>query len=315
MSGRPLLMSLLIALVAIGTCAALFKDALIPYVFQLAMPTDYFEPERTKPDAFVMVAPGTFAFRHGFNRSLVIVAEDALAVIDPFNSEHARRLKLALEKRFPGKPVGWLFYSHHHLDHIRGGGELKARRVVAHSDVTSYVTDFPYADDIAPVTQTFSGDATVEIGSRRLELLFLPRSHSETLYAFYLPDVKVVFLPDLLFKDAVPPFGFPDWYYPGYIRALDRLLTLDADVHVPTHFDIGTRSDLTSYRDFMVDFRASVLEALAAHDYDAADGARLRKVLRQVYPKLARTHGHRKGFDAMFIPHFGGQAGGSYLGY
>ena len=118
-----------------------------------------------------------------------------------------------------------------------------------------------------------------------------------------------------MFKDAVPPFGFPDWYYPGYIRALDRLLTLKAQHYVPTHFDIGQREDLVAYRDMMVDFREAVKNGLAADDYDAADGQRLRRVMKDVYPKLAKKHGHRKGFEAMFIPHFGGQAGGTYLGY
>ena len=49
------------------------------------------------------------------------------------------------------------------------------------------------------------------LGAERASLGFDPRSHSETLYAFYFPNEKLLFLPDLMFKDAVPPFGFPDW--------------------------------------------------------------------------------------------------------
>jgi len=65
----------------------------------------------------------------------------------------------------------------------------------------------------------------------------------------------------------------------------------------------------------MVDFRETVLEALSPYEYDAANGERLRTVLKKVYPKLAEKYGHRTGFDAMFVPHFGREAAGIYLGY
>ncbi len=98
-------------------------------------------------------------------------------------------------------------------------------------------------------------------------------------------------------------------------RGTEYLYKVDATYFVPTHFDVGTREDLQSYRNMMVDFREAVVQRLAKHDYDAADGGRLRTVLREVYPILAKKHGHRIGFDPMFIPHFGGQAGSTYLGF
>jgi glyoxylase-like metal-dependent hydrolase (beta-lactamase superfamily II) len=302
-------LALIMALVLLG------RSYLRPFIFQFAMPTDYFESERIKPDEFLEVAGNIYAFRHGFNRSLVIDAGEKLAVFDTFNGEHSSALKRVLDKKFPGKKVGWVFYSHHHLDHIRGAGELAPEVVIAHRDVTSYVQDFAYVRDVLPVTLPVEGDTDLVIGNTQVKMLYFPRSHSETLYAFHFPSEKVLFLPDLMFKDAVPPFGFPDWYYPGYIRALDHLLTINADHYVPTHFDTGTRDDLLSYRDMMVDFREEVLGAFSEYDYDAADGERLREVLKKVYPILAKKHGHRIGFDAMFIPHFGRQVGGIYLGF
>ena len=315
MTSRSRLILIGLIVVAIGALAATNSRYLLPLVFQMAMPTDYFEPERNKPDEFVTITTDVYAFRHGFNRSLIVDTGDRFAVFDTFNQSHAERLMAILKRDFPGKPVGWVFYSHHHLDHIRGAAALSPEQVIAHEDVMSYVNDFDYASDILPVTATISGDTEMVLGSKTVRLLYLPRSHSETLVAFHLPQEKVLFLPDLMFKNAVPPFGFPDWYYPGYIRALDRLLTLDGEYYVPTHFGIGSREDLQSYRDFMVDFREAVVDGLAKHDHDAAHGGRLRRVLREVYPVLAAKHGHRTGFDVMFIPHFGGQAGGTYLGY
>lgn len=288
---------------------------IIAGAFQLAVPAGYFESQRQLDDEFVQVADGVYAFRHGFNRSLIVDNGHNLAVFDTFSTGHSNALKAILKQRFPNKAVGWVFYSHHHLDHIRGAAPLAPEVIVGHHELMSYADDFERITDIVPVNLPLEGDAEFRIGNKRIQLLYLPRSHSETLYAFHLPQEKVLFLPDLMFKDAVPPFGFPDWYYPGYIRGLDRLLTLEAEHYVPTHFDIGTRADFESYRNFMVDFQQTVTTALSAYDYDAADGDRLRSVLRDVYPELRARHGDRLGFDGMFVPHFGRQAAGTYLGF
>ncbi len=310
-----------VVLIVIVTVFAIISFGLVgskylrPYVFQLAMPTDYFESQSEKPDEFLEITPSVYSFRHKFNRSLIVDTGEKLAIFDTYNVEHAKALKLVLASNLPGKSIGWVFYSHHHLDHIRGASKLAPESVIAHEDVMSYVKDFPHIKDISPVTLTTDGDTDMNIGITKVEMLYLPRSHSETLYAFYLPSTKVLYLPDLMFKDAIPPFGFPDWYYPGYIRALDRLLKVDAEFYIPSHFDAGTRDDLLSYRNMMVDFRETVLEALSPYEYDAANGERLRTVLKKVYPKLAEKYGHRTGFDAMFISHFGREAAGAYLGY
>lgn len=44
----------------------------------------------------------------------------------------------------------------------------------------------------------------------------------------------VVYAPDMMFVKALPPFDFPDFYYPGYIRALDRLILLNAAHYAPS---------------------------------------------------------------------------------
>ena len=107
-----------------------------------------------------------------------------------------------------------------------------------------------------------------------------------------------------MFVKAMPPFGFPDWYYPGYIRALDRLIALNAAHYVPSHFDSGSRKDLIEFRNMMVDFRDAVSVGLSKFNYEAASGKNLRAVMDGVYPVLQERYGDWHGFDAMFVPHF-----------
>ena len=156
---------------------------------------------------------------------------------------------------------------------------------------------------------------TLNLGGVEVEFLYMPHSHSQTLYGFHVPEARVVYAPDMMFVRAVPPFDFPDFYYPGYVRALDRLIALEADHYIPSHLDPGTRQDLIDFRNMTATFHETVRAELAKHDYHAADGAALRRSVKAAYDKLEPEYGDWHGFNEMFIPKFGRHWGGTYLGY
>ena len=280
-----------------------------------AIPTDYFEPYAKLPPKLEKISGEVYAFSMGFNRGQVLNAPEGLAVFDTFNRKHAAALKAALDDRFPGRTVRWVVYSHNHLDHIRGADVFSGAEVIGHADVNRFVRDWPYAKDVLPVTREVEGDTTLDIGGVEVRFLYMQDSHSHTLYGFHLPAQNVVFAPDLMFVRAVPPFDFPDFYYPGYVRALDRLIALRAAYYVPSHMQMGGHKDLVEFRDMTVAFHETVRRKLAENDYEAADGAAMRAALRAAYDELYEDYGDWHGFDAMFVPKFGRHWGGVYLGY
>jgi len=284
------------------------------WAMRQAIPTDYFEVESRKGDLFEQVGNRVYAFRHGIDRTLIIDSGDGLAVIDPFSTEFATALRGELAKRFPGARVRWVVYSHNHLDHIRGGGVLQPEEVIAHAKVWSYVVDWPH-DDVLKPTRTLEGDQELRFGPVVVRALYLGHSHTDTLYAFFIPSERLVFAPDTAFVHAFPPFGLPDWYYPGYMRALDRIAELDFDSCVPSHFDRGTKQDFLAYRQMMRDYRSVAAAAVAKRGGVPASGAMVRDVFDEAYPALKAKYGDWLGFDSMFVPHFIGSVGGNYLGY
>jgi glyoxylase-like metal-dependent hydrolase (beta-lactamase superfamily II) len=304
--------TLVVQLVLLVVVGALFPVKM--WVLRQAIPTDYFDPENAKPDDFDHVSGALYAFRHGLNRSAVLDTPEGLAVFDTFSTSHARKLREELGRRFPGKPVKWVFYSHNHLDHIRGAGELSPVEVIAHKDVSSYVADWKHAD-VAPVTRALDGDAEIVLGGVVVSLLYLPRSHSQTLYAYYFKSERAVFTPDTAFIRSFPPFGLPDWYYPGYVRGLDRIAALDFEHCVPSHFEMGRKSDFLDYRQMMVDYREEGAAIVDAMGGEPSSGVEMRGHFGPAYLKLRAKYGSWRGFDAMFVPHFVGQIGGTYLGY
>src|ERR1700733_11107502 len=63
------------------------------------------------------VSEHVYTYRWTWDRGLVVLTDEGVVVVDPFNREAARILKGELDKLAPGKPVHTLFYSHYHLDH------------------------------------------------------------------------------------------------------------------------------------------------------------------------------------------------------
>ena len=285
-------------------------------VFAQAMPVTYFEPYTAQGTSLDNVAGPVYAFTSGFTRSMVIDTPEGLAVFDTFDAAFVAKLKEALAERFPGKSGKWVIYSHNHLDHVRGSAGLGAEEVIGHRAVNQFVADWPQAiTDFAPVTRAVEGDVRLDLGGVKVDFLYMPHSHSATLYGFHVREADVVYAPDMMFVKAFPPFDFPDFYYPGYLRALDRLIAVNAAHYVPSHLDTGTRQDLIDFRNMTARFHQVVEAELANNDYQAADGAAMRRAIKSTYDQLAPEYGSWHGFNEMFVPKFGRHWGGVYLGY
>ena len=313
-----LLMVLVLVVLVIGGGYLLMggEQGLRKTIFAQAMPVTYFEPYTTQGSSLDQVSGPVYAFTSGFTRSMIIDTPEGLAVFDTFDAETVGKLREALAQQFPDKPVKWVVYSHNHLDHVRGSAYLEVQEVIGHEAVNQFVADWPKSiSDFAPVTRPVTGDMTLNLGGVEVEFLYMPHSHSQTLYGFHVPEARVVYAPDMMFVRAVPPFDFPDFYYPGYVRALDRLIALEADHYIPSHLDPGTRQDLFDLRNMTATFHETVRAVLAMLDYLAADGAALRRSVKAAYDKLEPEYGDWHGFNEMFIPKFGRHWGGTYLGY
>jgi glyoxylase-like metal-dependent hydrolase (beta-lactamase superfamily II) len=314
---RKLVVGGLAVLALVAALFVGFQSSLLAWLYSQAMPAAYFSHFDTIKPALYQISGPVYAFEKGFTRSLVLRTSQGVAVIDTFSDAHATALKEAIAKQFPGEAVRWVVLSHNHLDHIRGSSLFESAEVIGHADVNQLVADWPDAGKgIAPVTRALTGDQTLQFGDVEVRALYMPFSHSHTLYGFHVPSAGVVFAPDMMFVKTLPPFDFPDFYYPGYIRALDRLIALNAQHYVPSHAWRGNRDDLVAFRNMTVDFQNTVRNEILSRGIEApTNGAELRSALRAAYRKLKPKYGDWHGFDDMFVPKFGRHVGGTYLGY
>lgn len=289
-----------VTMVALGL--ALSLTSCKPFILRTVMTTvdPYFHGAEVDRVELTQVAPHTFSFQWNWYRNLVVLTSEGLVVIDPMGAKAAAALKNVLSARFPGVAVRRLIYSHYHLDHVRGGAVLAPAEVIAHEKCERYWAAIDHGGVLAP-TRTISGDTDLSIGGVTIRALDLGLSHTDTLFAFYLPEERVLFTADLGLVKAVAPAGVPDRYAPGYVAALDRLAALDFDVFVPSHFGVGRKQDLIDWRDMLEYGRTLARQAIARSGSFGLQGQQLGAYFDDIYYPMRERYGTWHGFDEMII--------------
>jgi glyoxylase-like metal-dependent hydrolase (beta-lactamase superfamily II) len=128
------------------------------------------------------------------------------------------------------------------------------------------LTQQEMALDIRRPDLTFAGDRhTVELGGERVELVHAGNRHSSDNLDLFFPAQRVVFASDYVqFKRTCCGFAFDRKPLAAWIASLRTLESLDFDVIVGNHGDMGTKADLSEARQFLEDLSAAVSSAIAA---------------------------------------------------
>jgi glyoxylase-like metal-dependent hydrolase (beta-lactamase superfamily II) len=103
--------------------------------------------------------------------------------------------------------------------------------------------DFDFKNaSVVPPTRVFEGKLSLTVGDRRVDLIEVGPAHTLGDAVVWVPDARVLFTGDILFKDAHPVI----WQGPvaNWIAALRRLIDLEAAVVVPGHGPITDPSGL-----------------------------------------------------------------------
>ncbi|SEQ60203.1 MBL fold metallo-hydrolase [Thalassovita taeanensis] len=132
---------------------------------------------------------------------------------------------------------------------------------------------------LTPPTEVFTGETTVMVGDKTVQLIEVGPAHTAGDTLVYLPEDKVVYTGDILFNEGTPIA----WAGPvsNWIRACERILELDVDVVVPGHGPIADKQDVATMRDYLVyvsaetrtRYDAGMDFLAAAYDIDLGDYA------------------------------------------
>ena len=209
------------------------------------------------------VTPRVYLFRNVVN-SVVVLGEDAVAVIDTqVNPPMAKRL-LAHVKALSDKPLRWAINTHYHWDHTAGnnifreaGATLVSSALTREFMQTRAVRQqaflasrgFEPGPEPCLAEEAETGEREIELGNQRLILKSLGAAETDDALAVHLPQEGCVAAGDTVMTGSFPMFGQPvmDEGLMGTARWLDTLAAIEclgADHILPGHGPVAHEAEL-----------------------------------------------------------------------
>ena len=208
------------------------------------------------------IAGDLYRFQNNFHVSVFLVTPEGVIATDPINAEAAQWLEAEIRERF-GQEIRYLVLSHDHVDHS-SGGEVFAdtATVIAHENARRAIIGEQRPTAVPELT--FNDRMTIELGGKRVELIYPGRGHSDNLIVMYFPEERAVFTVDMISVKRVGYMTLTDAYIPDWIEAIRRVEAIDFDILVPGHGPMGTKADASDHRAYMEDLYEEVLAAARA---------------------------------------------------
>jgi glyoxylase-like metal-dependent hydrolase (beta-lactamase superfamily II)/rhodanese-related sulfurtransferase len=139
---------------------------------------------------------------------------------------------------------------------LESQGEAILQRVLARSQDRGMGTRLVLPDE------TFEERKVIEMGGKRIELLYLGPAHSPGDISVWLPDQRLVIAGDIAFHQRLLPV-FEDTDTGAWVETWDRFAALDAEIVVPGHGVPTDMATVTRYtRDYLVYMREQVAALL-----------------------------------------------------
>ena len=204
-----------------------------------------------------------YRFQNNFHYSVFYVTPAGVIVTDPINAEAATWLKAEIKKRF-NQPIRYVIYSHDHRDHSAGGEVFAEDGAVVIAQERAKRTIIGEKRPTAVPNITFNHKMDLELGGKRVELRYLGKNHSDNMIVMNFPAEKVLFAVDFIPVKTVAFKTLSDSYIKGWIKSLKRVERMDFDILAPGHGNLGTKADVTLFKNYMRDLHDQVLAAARA---------------------------------------------------
>ena len=214
----------------------------------------------------------------GTYHMMFLTTGEGVIVIDAPPSIGENILKAIAETT--NEPITHVIYSHSHADHIAAASMYPENAIyIAHEETALRLAQnrpfkfglFVGGSDVPNPTVTFSDTYTLTVGTQTLELEYKGPAHRPGNIFIYAPKQKVLMFIDVIFPGWTPF----KWLavaedVPAFIEAHDWILSYDFDTLVSGHIGrLGTREDVETQKEYILDTQANAATALQTVDFNA----------------------------------------------
>ena len=285
---RSLCVGLLMGCVGVSNLALAEKP--LP---QTAAPKPLMQAKQVVPNVYYVQGVselGSSANQNFISNAGFVVTPAGVVVIDALGSPELARRLLAEIAKVTKKHIHTVVVTHYHADHIYGLQVFKdlGARIVAHGAAREYLTSdtarlrlessrqelWPWVDEktrLVPADEWLTGPKVLTVGGVRFDIQPVGPSHTAEDLVVYMPQQKVLFAGDLVFRNRIPFVGQADSRH--WIEAMESLLKFDTRWVVPGHGPISNdaKADMTLTRDYLIYLREAM--GRAAKDMEPFESA------------------------------------------
>jgi len=197
----------------------------------------------------------------------MITPKGVIAVDSPPTSNSDGNSILETIAQYTDKPIKWVIYTHHHLDHV-GSMSIypKGAEYICHKHAADEIEE----SGLPPCTTKVGNEGhTLKIDKDHIiQLDYHGPVHTPGNLYIHIPAYKLLMVTDFVFPQWGPyaNLGMQSSLI-TYEKAFDIVLAYDFDHYVGGHVDrVGTRQDVLVGRDFFNDLVDVVKEGYATVD-------------------------------------------------
>jgi cyclase len=224
------------------------------------------------------VADGVYMLVGNGGNIGVSVGEDGVVLIDDQFAPMVPKIEAAV-RALSERPIRFVINTHWHGDHT-GGNEALGKAgavIVAHGNVRERMSveqfnaftgsPTPASPREALPVVTFEHGVTLHVNGDDLEVIHLPRAHTDGDAVIRWRRANVVHMGDLFFNGTYPFIDVASGgSVNGLVEALDFVLgSVDGAVRIiPGHGPLAGRAELQAYRDMLAAVRDRIAAQIAA---------------------------------------------------
>jgi cyclase len=270
------------------------------------------------PGSLRQIIPGHYVFTANdegrlFNSGVVATSE-GVVVFDALDSEAVARAERQAIAGVVMQPVRYLVSSVFHDPFSKGNIAYADVFKIGHETYRTGLIDqmqrgkLPDDERRARMPNaTFRDRMTLHLGGKEIQILHFGAAHTRGDAVLFVPQDRIAYLSEVFFNEEFP--NMAGGYGVSWIRVLDAVKALDADIFIPGHGPIPddprqTRAALDRMQQILVEARdgiqneiargASEDQAVAAVKLDRyaalyAFTAQREVVLRRIYRELKGT--------------------------
>jgi glyoxylase-like metal-dependent hydrolase (beta-lactamase superfamily II) len=228
---------------------------------------------RSPQGALRQIIPGHYVYTSGTYNSGVIVTGEGVIVLDALNAEAVARAERDAIGSTIRQPVRFLVSSTFHDNYSKGNVAYADVLRIGHENYRADLLELMRRGNVAAEEQkarlpdqTFRDRLTLFLGGKEVQILYVGRAHTRGDSIIFVPQDRIAYLSELYFADQF--LFITDGYGLDWLRALDAVDKLGADIFIPGHGPIPadpreTRQGLGRFRQMLLDVRDAVQREIA----------------------------------------------------